>query len=142
MDDRRFDELTKTVAGGASRRVLLKGLLGGGLAAALAAIGLGEADAQEVEAAATCRSRCRRIKSRTRRRRCLRRCRGGGGTINPQPVSTNPKGSRLGSTCTTATTCTAGTICFNGKCTLCVGQCPTGPTTTCCAAGVCQAING
>jgi len=40
MDDRRFDSLAKTLATGKSRRSVVKGLLGLGGAAVLAAIGL------------------------------------------------------------------------------------------------------
>ncbi len=74
MDDRRFDDLTRAISEGTSRRAMLKGVLGGSLAALLAAIGLDDADAQELEADASCRRRCRRIENRRRRRRCLRRC--------------------------------------------------------------------
>ncbi len=42
MDQQRFDQLTKTLATGKSRRGLLKGLTGITLGGALAAIGLGE----------------------------------------------------------------------------------------------------
>jgi len=45
MDGFQFDALAKSVAAGASRRGVLKGLLGGALAAAASALGLEDAAA-------------------------------------------------------------------------------------------------
>ena len=132
MDDRRFDNLAKAAAAGSTRRTVLKGL-GGGLAALLAGFGFGVEEA----AAGRCERRCRRDGD------------GGGGggggggtTVAPQPVSTNPNGSGAGSTCASEATCLSGLTCFNGQCTACTTQCPEGSTATCCAAGVCQVLNG
>ncbi len=128
-----------------TRRGLLKGLAGGGLAALFAAFGFG---VEEAEAGRCERSCKRRFDQGTRRRRrCLNKSKqgggsGGGGTTNPQPVSTNPTGAGEGSPCTSSDQCLAGTTCFNSVCTACSTQCPTGSTTTCCAAGICQVLDG
>jgi len=83
MSDRiteNFDDLSRSIAEGSSRRRILQSLLGGGVAALIATIGLG---GEDVEAARgrNCRRRCRRRfpNNRRRRERCLRRCRRGGG---------------------------------------------------------------
>ena len=83
MSDRiteNFDDLSRSIAEGSSRRRILQSLLGGGVAALIATIGLG---GEDVEAARgrKCRRRCRRRfpNNRRRRQRCLRRCRRGGG---------------------------------------------------------------
>ncbi|HEY7034079.1 MAG TPA: hypothetical protein VH482_22265 [Thermomicrobiales bacterium] len=52
MENRQFEELAKALAGGAPRRKVLKGLLGGALGSALAVVGLKERSAE----AKTCRS--------------------------------------------------------------------------------------
>ena len=81
MEANRFDELAIAVSESASRRGVLKGVAGGGLAALLALFGLGGEEA----AAGRCERRCRRRypDSRRRRQRCIRRrcrdCGGGGG---------------------------------------------------------------
>ncbi len=149
MDDRRFDDLTRAISEGTSRRAMLKGVIGGSLTALLAAIGLGEADAQELETDARC-GRCRRIKNRRRRRRCSSRCRrggrggggGGGTTAAPQPISTNAAGAGIGAPCTEANDCLIGTVCNGGVCAACTTACPAGSTTTCCAVGICQVVGG
>jgi hypothetical protein len=50
MDGERFDGLAKALAGGVSRRGVLKGLAGGGAAGLLAALGLGAAAPEAAEA--------------------------------------------------------------------------------------------
>ncbi len=144
MDDRRFDDLAKAAAAGSSRRGLLKGLAGGGLAALLAAFGVGVEEA----AAGRCERRCRRRFDRgTRaRRRCVRACRrggggGGGGTTGtPQPVSTNasPDAALVGESCAVANDCQATLTCNNSVCTACTSTCEGG--TQCCTAGVCDVV--
>ena len=47
MDDKKFDALTRSLAGGASRRGVLKGLFGGMAGSAAAAAGLRRASAQD-----------------------------------------------------------------------------------------------
>ncbi|MDQ3695349.1 MAG: hypothetical protein M3464_17225 [Chloroflexota bacterium] len=54
MDSQRFDRFTKTIANGASRRHLLRGVAGGVLAAAVAHFGGGTEAAAQVAAAARC----------------------------------------------------------------------------------------
>ncbi len=46
MESRRFDELTKTLSSGTTRRGMLKGLLGGGAGGALGMLGLSRGAAQ------------------------------------------------------------------------------------------------
>ena len=55
MDDRKFDELTRSLAGVASRRSVLKALSGGALAAAGTLLGVGKAAAACRPANAICR---------------------------------------------------------------------------------------
>lgn len=45
MDDKRFDDLSRAVASMASRRSVLKGLVGGAVASLIGAVGLGDAAA-------------------------------------------------------------------------------------------------
>ena len=47
MDDKKFDALTRSLAGGASRQGVLKGLFGGMAGSAAAAAGLRRASAQD-----------------------------------------------------------------------------------------------
>jgi hypothetical protein len=51
MDNKRFDDLAKKLASTASRRGTLKGMLGAGLASAVALVTGRDADAQDVSAA-------------------------------------------------------------------------------------------
>lgn len=74
MDDRRFDELTRTLsAGPTGRRRVVKGLVGGAVATVLGRFGLGSADAQDVEASAARRCRSNR-QCRDTQRCCNGRC--------------------------------------------------------------------
>lgn len=50
MDTRKFDDITRALSDRASRRTVLKGVAGGGVAALLAAVGLRGAQAQDVTA--------------------------------------------------------------------------------------------
>jgi len=141
MDDRSFDDLTRAISQGTSRRAMLKGVIGGSLAALLAAIGLDDADAQELDADARC-GRCRRIKNRRRRRRCSSRCRrggGGGGTAaTPGPTSTTVNGFLVGASCATTSQCNAGLVCYQQTCRACSGACAGSAPETCCAVGLCD----
>lgn len=51
MDNKRFDDLAKKLASTANRRSTLKGMLGAGVASAVALVTGKDADAQEVSAA-------------------------------------------------------------------------------------------
>ncbi len=97
---------------------------GGGLAALLAAFGLGVEEAE----AASCRRRCRR-KSGSARRRCLRRCNNkrNGVAITPGTVVQT---CSIGGTCATGTC--VGTVC-EVSCQVHT-DCPTGN----CVSGICQ----
>ena len=72
MDGRRFDQWTKTLNGGATRRTALKTMAGGAIASALAALGIGGVAAQDDD-------RCRRTGRNCRRDEqcCSNRCRQG-----------------------------------------------------------------
>ena len=67
MDSIRFDEMTKALAEGTTRRTVLRSAAGGGLAALLAALGLGAVGPEE--AAAHRRRRCNTPKCRRHRRK-------------------------------------------------------------------------
>jgi hypothetical protein len=62
MHDRQFEDLAKALAGGAPRRRILKGVLGGALGSALAVVGLREREADAVPACrkgqVPCNGRC------------------------------------------------------------------------------------
>lgn len=143
MDHRRFDDAVRSLGEKNSRRTVLRGLVGGGLAAFLAAIGLGVEDAD----AARCGKRCKR-KSGKARRRCLKKCKqaggggGGGTTATPQPVSTNAAGAPVGSQCAATQDCVVGSICNGGQCAVCASACPTASSSTCCAVGICDETAG
>lgn len=122
MDGQRFDNLIRRIGQERSRRSVVVRVAQGSLAAALAAVGLGQGTVEEVEAAqldadATqkkCRRRCqnkfrrrrkrgvRLNKLRSQRRRCFRRCR-------PKPTSVT--------SCTVDVQCAEGRVCENGVCT-------------------------
>jgi hypothetical protein len=73
VSENRFDQLTKDLGTGRSRRSVLKTLAGGAAAAALAAVGLTAVGVDDVNAEG-CRSRCKRRFTGARRRRCLDAC--------------------------------------------------------------------
>jgi len=104
MDDRRFDEMTRALAGGASRRRVLAGLAAG----AIAALSGGRVRAQENAAA------CAAILCETNTKCCEV---DGQGTCVPldQPC---PPGSGGGEPCGTAV-CGAGEFCCNFSCSIC-----------------------
>lgn len=58
MDQERFDQLTKTLATGKSRRGLLKGLTGTAIGGLLAAVGIGEAAAKPDASCKAPRTKC------------------------------------------------------------------------------------
>ena len=146
MDASRFDQLAVSVAHAAgSRRSLLHRLAGGSVAAALAAIGIGDFTSEDAEAqkkkkkkkGGSCRKRCtQRGWSRAKRQACKAKCKkagggagtGGGGTTT---CSTNAQCSgglacinKTCQACTLASQCD-GLVCVDG---LCVGAGPTGCT--------------
>ena len=98
MDSHRFDALTRRLGGAASRRGVIKSAAVGGVAAMLAVVGLGGA-----EAAPTCREPgniCRKdsqcCSNRCRNGRCL--CR------------------KAGASCSANAGCCSGTCDNNGTC--------------------------
>lgn len=147
MDAERFDELTASLAEeGTSRRSVLQRLGGGGLAAALAAFGIGGLDVEDAEAK-NCRRRCRNRNTARKRRRCLRRCR----RVSAQTCAPPCTGTQIcaGTTCinpptactgTGQGTCSGGFLCVGGICLLsnCTGtgqgSCASGFL---CIGGVC-----
>jgi hypothetical protein len=58
MSQTRFDDLTRSLAEGASRRGVLKGLVGGLLAAVAVAFGFGSSEGTEASVPAVCRPAC------------------------------------------------------------------------------------
>ena len=131
MDGARFDDITVRLAKGSSRRGVLKSLAGGGLAALLAALGLGS------EAQAHTRN-CNKIANPKRRRRCKRHNRRHQG----QALGTGTV--QVGGSCTTTSQCNAS-LCLGSDgakiCTACSGA--VGETctfsngaTVCCPVGL------
>jgi hypothetical protein len=120
MDSSRFDGLTKAFAEGRSRRDVIKKLAGGGLAAALAVVGLAAVDVEEADAAG-CRSRCRHKYTGARRRRCLKRCtRTQNNTTNG--VTINVGGLTVGQSVGVCTPTTA-LLCQSGSCSTSTNNC-------------------
>lgn len=72
VDQDRFDEITIAVADGQTRRTARRRLFGGGLAALLAAVGLGSADNEA--AAKSCAKKCKKKKSKKARKKCRKKC--------------------------------------------------------------------
>ena len=108
MSENRFDTLTKELGTVKSRRSFMKTLAGGGLATALAAVGIAAVDVEEADAAG-CRSRCKRRFTGAKRRNCLKRC--GSGTPRTAP------GTPIGTgTIADGQACTASAQCVNGNC--------------------------
>jgi hypothetical protein len=143
MENGRFDALTRSLAQDTSRRKVLQGVAGSGLAGLLAAIGVGSIGVDDTEAA-SCRRRCRRRQTAKARRRCRRRCAGGGTGTSPSPISNNPAGGVAGTSCTTASDCLIDLTCADAGggrvCTACNDTCSGG--TQCCTVGVCDRENG
>ncbi len=126
MDGTHFDDWTRMLAAGTSRRRVLKGLLGGAGAGALSHLGLRRAGASHGRPpGATClqNEHCASGLCDLQTRRCT--C----------PGSTTARGGQC-----VSTACPAGTT-LSGSTCQCVcpatGQppCGTGATATCCAAG-------
>ena len=131
MDGIRFDEIAKEFGSGIPRRLMMKGLGGAGLAALVAAFGLGG------EAAAHTRN-CNKIDNPKRRRRCKRHNRRHQG----QALGTGTV--QVGGSCTTTSQCNAS-LCLGSDgakiCTACSGA--VGETctfsngaTVCCPVGL------
>lgn len=104
MEPERFDGLAASVAKNeSSRRSMLFRFGGGGVAAFLAAVGIGGLDVDEAEAKRKCKKRCKKKDDKDKRRRCKRRCRkkkGGdtAGSPNSFPITVNL--DLLGDSCT------------------------------------------
>lgn len=100
MESKRFDQLVASLAGEeSSRRSMLQRFGVGGLAAVLAAIGIGGIAVEEADAKRSCR-RCRRRKKGKARRRCRRRCKQKGVALE----------------CTGTGQCPGTEICVNNTC--------------------------
>ena len=119
MDGQRFDDLTKAMAGGATRRGALRLLAGGALAGALARLDLGSTAAQDVGAAhcvpngTICTGR-RRLG--TRHRHSCRDCCSGFSTRRPggaRRCSCRPDGASCGGS---AAKCCSGVCGADGTC--------------------------
>ncbi len=91
MEPERFDGLAASVAKNeSSRRSMLFRFGGGGVAAFLAAVGIGGLDVDEAEAKRKCKKRCKKKDDKDKRRRCKRRCRKKGGNTaasNSTPIT-------------------------------------------------------
>jgi hypothetical protein len=114
LDADRFDQLAVSVSQAApSRRSLLRRVVGGGLATALAALGIG-GFGEEHAAAKSCEKRCKQKAkkhdwSAKKRKSCLNKCKqgstAGGGT-----------GGGAGAACQTSSNCSGGLTCVNNFC--------------------------
>lgn len=103
MEPERFDGLAASVAKNeSSRRSMLFRFGGSGVAAFLAAVGIGGLDVDEAEAKKSCKKRCKKKDDKDKRRRCKRRCRKKGGNTpgspNSFPITVNL--DLLGDACT------------------------------------------
>ncbi len=108
MDQRRFDDLARSTAVGASRRALLRGLAGGALGGALALLGGGSARAQN-----RCSAFCKELPPGRERGRCRADCAHGEGLFvrcgeDPDRLCLAADG--------TAICCDAGRPCVDGAC--------------------------
>jgi hypothetical protein len=144
MESKRFDDVARALGGdGASRRSLLLRVVGGGLAATVAGIGLSLAASEDADAG-------RRGRRRRRKRRRRGGSGGGGTTVNAGYSVTVNNAGLLGTTCTTGDLAAcggllSGLLCAAGICVLSpatlLGITPAGGCTTGaqCASGACQA---
>ncbi len=166
MDGQRFDEITKAVASGTSRRLLLRGLVAG--VAGLLTAGRGRAQVEAVQrckgAGGTCgsdRDCCQNNPARCANGKCCpkpRYCEATGTCCPPGQRCCNgectsgPCRKAQGETCAAGRECTSG-FCVDGVCcdTACAGECEActleGSLGTCtplngaeCSGGVC--VNG
>ena len=117
MDGKRFDEIAASLSNATSRRGMLRGLAAGGVASALAAVGLGglgEADAK-------------------RRRRHHRHKK------TAVEVSTNPVGAVLGAVCDVTNDCGLNLVCAGKKKNKTCQGCPNACSDSgkCCLVGAC-----
>ncbi len=108
MESRRFDELTRRLAAGVSRRTMLQGAAGGALAVALTALRGGTTSAADAGVANHTDGDCRVDGSNCRRDNqcCSRRCSQGHCVCR-----------RLGQNCR------ANVECCSGECSPVTGQC-------------------
>jgi hypothetical protein len=152
MDANRFDEATKTLATSTSRRALLRGAAGGGLAALLAAVGLGVAGPEGAEAHR--RPGCHTAACRRHRRKHRKKNNTQNGTVittgdtnvtllgNGVSLATLPLGGAL----CDGTQLTAG-LCRSGFCDVATNTCGECPTSRVCGhddglVGLVCCING
>lgn len=142
MDDRRFDDLTRRLARGTSRRQVLKTLASGALGGFAGALGLGQAGAAGCNADAEC-ARGETCDPATGR--CMRR--GGGG--NGRPANqTQSQSVGVAAVCAVDADCAPGEACVDSVCTPRGGggQCVRGSgcisDATCCGGEVCDTSAG
>ena len=158
MDSNRFDDLTRSLAGGTSRRRMLKGLLGGAGAGALSLVGTHRAAAVARPVGATCirPTDCTSGVCDRATRRCIcppslvvcnRVC------VNPASYATDaancggcgrvcPGGVCAGGTCgaVLGVSCLSGGACASGNCVdgVCCAAASCAPLDSACQVGVCQ----
>jgi hypothetical protein len=117
MEGRRFDQVTASLTQGGTRRSVLRAAAAGGLATALAAVGLGQEQAE------------------ARRRRHHHHKKKVALTISNNIVN----GLGVGELCSIANDCDSGLVCAGKKhkrCQNCGSGC-VGDTEHCCLVGVC-----
>ncbi len=107
MDQRRFDELTKKLSLGASRRTIVKGAIGSAVTSVASLIGLRAAEAQDVSAASCL----------TNGARCGRKRQPGCGSCCSRCTSRQPNGQRRCSCCNIDQACNRDDQCCSGVCT-------------------------
>jgi hypothetical protein len=120
MDEQRFDELTRALAGGTSRRRVLKGLTAGLAAVAAGITGFGDAEAAR---------RCRTVAQICRKRDdcCAQDC-GPADSTGRRRCGLCPDGGELcGGEC-----CSGEQFCLDGGC--CDNPCGEGSGAICCTA--------
>lgn len=126
MDQDRFDDLARTVAGSGTRRAMLRRLAGGALGALVAGLGLSEATAQEQTEAS---HRCRNVGGRCEQGdRCCAGavCRGGRCDCRGGRKRCGNRCIRDTACCTGGRTgCATNQTCINGACvsTICRPNC-------------------
>lgn len=76
MDAQKFDQITKSLVAGRSRRQIIKGLAGGSLAGIVALVGVRESKAEGVRCNNDnqCRNKCDRDSARCCNGQCVRGC--------------------------------------------------------------------
>jgi hypothetical protein len=119
MDGKRFDKLATSLSSASSRRGVLRGVAAGGLATALAAIGISRDDAE---------AKHHRHKHHKRHHK-----------KKPVQLSTNPAGAILGAVCGVTNDCGLNLVCVGNKkkktCQGCPSAC--GASGKCCLVGTC-----